>query len=1310
MGWTTIVTDSELVAIHAALLPTEPDGVVVYFGDWTGGSGGVGVQEATYTRLHHLDPDHPTPIEALAADVLPDTDVFCGGQAFLADGRLLTAGGTFGWADAHGGIHAPHYDGERACWIYLPRAKRWVRAADLNFQPGSNSIGGGRWYPTLVSLENGEVFVVGGHPAADDSYPTNVPDADKRHNNNTPERYSAGADAWTLMTADITAPAGLAYATDGYPRYRLLPDGRLFSDTAGKDSGDGGLSKKRLFDPYAGTWTGPDIGGLTTLPGAYDRGSACTSVLLPLLPPSYPARILACNSGDATAYRIDIDDSPAWAATPSRTGSAAGRNRENGCATLLPTGQVLVTGGWPGGSGADDTTTATRQPELYTPGIDWGAGDFSDTGNEQWETIEEEAPNRRGYHSTTLLLPDGRVWHGGSTTTAEPLNKEIDVFEPAYVGQSGRPTISSAPDNIGYSMGFTVATNQANSIARVALMRCGSITHGFNSDQRYVGLQFAVEDSQHLTVTSPPDGRIAPPGYYMLWLIDDQGRPCQRASFIRVSQQKLVVSADISTFSIHEVDALGTPAQFFDALYVAADGFLPSEVTTPTYMLLYSSDNAPVPGVTASFGQPKYEAGSQAADVAQRIVYPVHLTFTSTAAFDDIGEDQDFRTMIFWTQMEEFIGFVTLQLSKNPNPRMSDGDPPWLSIDLRVYKTNPGATATADIEHPPASEGEAGAYGYIQSVIAAYNDWQGADHPFDALSLSQESSRLELATEDVNGDPVFNYALARVRFRAPEGVNAADVRVFFRMWTTGWTALEYDVNASYRRMGDGASAAPLLGLIGGEINNVPCFAQARSADMETQSDLHNRRTLHGADAAEVYGYFGCWLDVNQEVPRFPAKPTHNGPFSNAEPGGLKSIQQLFRGLHQCLVAEIHYTLDPVLNGATPGSSDNLAQRNILFDDSDNPGGFAAHLVHHTFELKPSPVSFAQTAAMATAPAPASAVAGAARLHHDELAIDFGDLPRDSLVTLYMPQVDAGAIVRANARRQSPGNLRAVGAGAVMVKVTDIGFMPIPGPMEQTIAGLLSVQLPPGVPYGSVYTIVLRQISGRTSRVLGTTEFRIRVANAAELLPKALHNLSVLRHIAKAIPPANRWEPVFARYLGELEERVRAFGGDPGLAVPSPTGHPGGGDELGRPECCVAGRVRNLFYDCFGSFEGFELYTCDAIVRFESHEKGIERLALLACRRELTLTVYYEGTTRRPTKLILSCAPGDSPCTHPVSPHHAEPPPLPPAPAPGPPPRERRRRPDRPRGPVDPGHGAGGHGGGGHGHGGHDHGGHDHGGH
>lgn len=1278
MGWDTVVTDAGIVAIHAALLPTEPDGVVVMYGDWSGGGGPVGVQDLTFTRLHRIGSNA---IDVVDVAGLPTTDVFCAGQAFLADGRLLAAGGTLGWANTHAGIHAPHYDGERACWIYLPKAKRWLRAADLNSQPNNDSIGGGRWYPTQVTLENGEVFAAGGHPTDTDDYPAS---GTKRHNNNTPERYSPGANAWTLMTADITAPYGAAFETDAYPRFHLVPDGLLFSDTAGKDNnGDGSVTKKRFFDPYAGTWVGPDVGGLNVLPDYYNRGSAATSVLLPLLPPEYPSRVLVCNSPDPTAFRIDLDDAPAWEATAPRQGAAAGRDRENGCATLLPTGQVLVTGGWTGGSQAATDATATRQPELYTPGINWGAGDFSDAVNEKWETVNEPAPSRRGYHSTALLLPDGRVWTAGSTSTDEPLNRKIEIFEPAYATAAGRPVIDECPKNVGYDLGFPVRTAQAAQIARVVLTRCGSMTHGFNSDQRFVGLEFSVDQNtpNTLTIFPPPNGRVAPPGYYLLWLIDDQGRVCQRASFVRVSKQKIVVTADISTFSIHEVTAEGAggTATFENALYVVADGFLPDEVSVPSHDLTLAGGGA-APGISVQFGAPKYEAGADKLDVAQRIIYPVHLTFTTMQAFNAIPVGDDAVSMTFTAMIGHHVGIVELKLSKNANPRMRDGDTSWLSIDVKVFKTNPTKSPTAGIAHP---SGAGGAYAYIRSVVDAYRTWSvdhpGEPHPFD-VPVDAESSRLQLAVNDVGGQPAFNYAIARVRLKAPVGVDAVDVAVFFRMWNTGWSSLEFDTNGSYRRNGTGPTATPLLGLEGGEVNNVPCFAEERKPDMEQQTDAHNRWTMRGDDDNEVFAYFGCWLDVNQNVKRFPQKPkdqNDNGPFAASDyADGLKSIQELMRGVHQCLVAEVHYSLDPVSAGATPGSSDNLAQRNILFDDSDNPGSFAAHLVHHTFEMKPSPVSFEIAEASAgkqsmTSMRAMRATVDRGRMHPDELVIDWGNLPRESLVTFYMPQVDAAEVVRYAGTRQSPGNLKLVGPGTVACRVSDVGFLPIPGPLDATIAGLVSVQLPPGVSVGETYRVVLRQVGARGGqtrngmRVLGTTEFQIKVGIAKDLLPKQIHKLSVLRHVAKAIPAGNRWAPVFARYLAELEDRVRAFGGDPDSpeAAASPTGngedaegheHPSGdrpGSDTGRG--CFTGRVRRVVYDCAGAFEGFELYDCDGSAAFRSCERGIERIVLHACERDLSVSVCRDRRTGRITRLAIECG-----CTadhahthdHPAHPH------------------------------------------------------------
>ncbi len=126
-------------------------------------------------------------------------------------------------------------------------------------------MGGGRWYPTLVTLGSGEVFAAAGHPAEDDVF-------EGRHNNHTPERYAPTADGWTLLAtgADRTAPA--SEVTDDYPHYHLTRNGTLFCDTLGRSSGVASVDD-RAYRPYAGKWTGPD-----TLPipqDYYSRGSAC---------------------------------------------------------------------------------------------------------------------------------------------------------------------------------------------------------------------------------------------------------------------------------------------------------------------------------------------------------------------------------------------------------------------------------------------------------------------------------------------------------------------------------------------------------------------------------------------------------------------------------------------------------------------------------------------------------------------------------------------------------------------------------------------------------------------------------------------------------------------------------------------------------------------------------------------------------------------------------------------------------------------------------------------------------------------------
>lgn len=74
----------------------------------------------------------------------------------------------------------------------------------------------------------------------------------------------------------------------------------------------------------------------------------------------------------------------------------------------------------------------------------------------------------------------------------------------------------------------------ATIIQRVALLRCGSMTHSIDLDQRYVGIAVVGRDESTLTCTAPSDGAVAPPGYYMLFLVDRAGRPCEYARFLRV--------------------------------------------------------------------------------------------------------------------------------------------------------------------------------------------------------------------------------------------------------------------------------------------------------------------------------------------------------------------------------------------------------------------------------------------------------------------------------------------------------------------------------------------------------------------------------------------------------------------------------------------------------------------------------------------------------------------------------------------------------------------------------------------------------
>lgn len=535
--WVVLPARSVEMAVHAALLPS---GKVLYIG------GEFDIKE-TYLYDSHTEMVTPTGHK-------PSTNHFCGGHAWLPDGRLLVAGGHRGDGDRtdqhdHDGMAG---GGLRGCSTFDFRAEAWTDAFDLNFDPDGNEYSGGRWYPTLVTLHDGRILAVGGHPDTRECYPGPCQGEraswNRRHNNNHPERYSADSNTWTLLEEVITEDDPVV--TDSYPRLHLLPGGHVFFSTTSR-------LFNRLFDPVAGALLDDEIG-----PQSDDRyhpvekgNSVATSVLLPLLPADgYRPRVLVCGGAQGeriTLDRVNLGATPTWDSPPSWEeagepmagerdwsdvegweGPPPVRNHLN--AVLLPTGQVLVTGGTEvAGEDLVQQENAVLHAEIYDPGIDWDAGAY-DEGTESW-TVVEQAHVPRYYHSVALLLPDGTVWTAGSNGRGRNKREtRIELYRPFYMGDIDRPVINAAPSAVAYRQAFEINTSEAESIQRVALLRSGAVTHAFDSDQRYVSVQFSHVGGDRLVAVAPPDSSVAPPGYYLLWVIDADDRPCRQARFVRV--------------------------------------------------------------------------------------------------------------------------------------------------------------------------------------------------------------------------------------------------------------------------------------------------------------------------------------------------------------------------------------------------------------------------------------------------------------------------------------------------------------------------------------------------------------------------------------------------------------------------------------------------------------------------------------------------------------------------------------------------------------------------------------------------------
>jgi Domain of unknown function (DUF1929)/IPT/TIG domain len=397
-------------------------------------------------------------------------DMFCNGMVVLPDGRPFIVGGT---------LQYDPFFGEVKSTVFDPATNTFTDMQNMAH---------GRWYPSVTTLGDGRVLTFSGSDDVTGATNTTV-------------------EIFTLGTGWST-PYNASWTPALYPRMYLLPNGKVFNA--------GPSVTTRLFDTTAHTWT---TVGNTIFGNSRTYGS---TVLLPLTPANgYDPQVISMGGGSPATMTTETIDlgaaTPVWTQGPQMS---EGRIEMN--AVMLPNGKVLAVGG----SLVDEQASgASLNADLYDPATN---------------SFTTMAPNAyaRMYHSNALLLPDATVAFAGGNPVRGTYEQHLEIYQPPYLfnadgSAATRPTITSLPSAITWAGSFSVSTPDAANISSVVLIRPGAPTHAFDMDQRLVGMSF-TKGSGTLTVTAPPNGNIAPPGYYMLFLVNSSGVPSV-AKFTKLS-------------------------------------------------------------------------------------------------------------------------------------------------------------------------------------------------------------------------------------------------------------------------------------------------------------------------------------------------------------------------------------------------------------------------------------------------------------------------------------------------------------------------------------------------------------------------------------------------------------------------------------------------------------------------------------------------------------------------------------------------------------------------------------------------------
>jgi fibronectin type 3 domain-containing protein len=455
-----------------------------------------------------------------------------------------------------GGVSGP---GITTVTGFSPANSSWAQLAGTRFQT---------WYASTAVLPNGNLIRIGGVDGCNNCNPE------------VPEVYSPATNQWTTLSSNPTL-------LPMYPFTYVRPNGTVAVTGASEVT-----SALRIYDPAAQTWTTSD-------PNVVDGGSSAmydTSKVLKAGSATDSGQ--PANPSATTAYTTDLGQAtPRWTQSGSMAYARSFLNL-----TPLPDGTVLATGG-------ETTKDGSNLNNGVLPAEDWNPA----TG--AWTTWSSMAVPRL-YHSIAMLMPDGRVFVAGTgndTVAFVPDEYNAQIFSPPYLFKGPRPTITNSPSVVQYGSNFQISTSDAASITSVSLIRPAAVTHSFDQSAQRVSLPFTVSNGT-LNVQAPASGASAPPGNYMLFIVNSSGVPSV-ASWVHL------------------------PAPYEDTLPPSAPRGLTATATTSSSVSLSwtaATDNVGVTGYNILRNGAKVGTSTTTSYTDNNVASGTTYTYTATA-FDAAG-------------------------------------------------------------------------------------------------------------------------------------------------------------------------------------------------------------------------------------------------------------------------------------------------------------------------------------------------------------------------------------------------------------------------------------------------------------------------------------------------------------------------------------------------------------------------------------------------------------------------------------------------------------------------------------------------